>query len=222
MRTHTRQTRPIRIVFCLLITSVLLCLTVFAAVPENGVNAPMLGDSHSAANHSTQDRGTARNRSGDTGLANAVTDAAGAVGDVVSDAGDAVSEVVGDIGNAAGEVVSDAGDAIGDAADAIGGTVDGAIGDTNGNAGVNNGTGANGEPSADGTVTGNQNSTADNNAGTAKPFDTHSAENTTGASGTVTKEDTPAGMSWILILILIAAAAAIFFLILMPKRSRDM
>lgn len=202
MRTHTRQTHPRGYVFCLLLVSVLLCLTVFAAVPENGVNAPMLGD-----RPNTADRGTARNRSADTGAVNAVTDAVGEIGEAVSDAGNAVGEVIGDIGNAAGEVVSDAGNALGNAADAIGGTVNG----------------ANGGNSANGTITGNQNNTADSKAEAAMPFDTHSAENTTGASGTVTKEDTaPAGMSWILILILIAAAAAIFFLILMPKRTRDM
>ena len=221
MRTHKRQTRPMRVGFCLLLVSVLLCLTVFAAVPENGVNTPMFGDSHSAANSGAEDRGTAKNRSGDTGAANAVTDAADAVGDVVSDAGDAVSEVVGDIGHAAGEVVSDAGDAIGGAVNSADGS---ATGSANGSADGNNGAVTNGENSADGTVTGNQNSTADNRGDTAMPFDTHSAENAGNAStaGTVTKEDTPAGMSWILILILIAAAAAIFFLILMPKRSRDM
>ena len=201
MRTHTRQTHPKGVVLCLLLVSVLLCLTVFAAVPENGVNAPMLGD-----RPNTADRGTARNRSADTGAVNAVTDAVGEIGEAVSDAGNAVGEVIGDIGNAAGEVVSDAGNALGDAADAIGGTVNGADG------GI----------SADGTIAGNQNNTADSKADAAVPFDTHNAENTTGASGTVTKEDTPAGMSWILILILIAAAAAIFFLILMPKRTRDM
>ena len=119
MRTIKRHTRPQKAVFCLLLVTVLLCLTVFAAVPENGVNTPMFGAGE------THSHDSARNRSGDNGAANAaedvVTDAADAIGGAVSDAGNAVGEVIGDIGEAAGEVVSDAGNAIGDAADAIGG-----------------------------------------------------------------------------------------------------
>ena len=198
MRTIKRHTRPQKAVFCLLLVTVLLCLTVFAAVPENGVNTPMFGAGE------THSHDSARNRSGDNGAANAaedvVTDAADAIGGAVSDAGNAVGEVIGDIGEAAGEVVSDAGNAIGDAADAIGGAV------------------------TDKSNSGNQSNADENNADAAMPFDTHAVDvpgNAT-TSGSVTNEDAPAGAGWIWILILIAAAAAVFFLILMPKRSREM
>lgn len=198
MRTIKRHTRPQKSVFCLLLVTVLLCLTVFAAVPENGVNTPMFGAGE------THSHDSARNRSGDNGAANAaedvVTDAADAIGGAVSDAGNAVGEVIGDIGEAAGEVVSDAGNAIGDAADAIGGAV------------------------TDKSNSGNQSNADENKADAAMPFDTHAVDvpgNAT-TSGTVTNEDAPAGAGWIWILILIAAAAAVFFLILMPKRSREM
>ena len=197
MRTIHRHTRPQKFIFCLLLTFTLLLLTVFAAVPENGVNTPMLG-----SDHSTAERGNMRNRSGDHGAANAVTDAAGAVGDAVSDAGDAAGEIIGDVGDAAGDLVSDAGDAIGNAADAIGGAVDG-------NSAANNG-----------TVNGN--TANDNKTDQAMPFDTHTVDNPAGTAGTVTTNDAPSGMNWIWILILVAAAAAIFFLILMPRRSREM
>ena len=194
MRTIKRHTRPQKSVFCLLLVTVLLCLTVFAAVPENGVNTPMFGAGESHSHDS------ARNRSGDNGVANAAEDAAGAIGGAVSDAGNAVGEVIGDIGEAAGEVVSDAGNAIGDAADAIGGAV------------------------TDKSNSGNQSNVSDNKADAAIPFDTHAVDAPGNAttSGTVTNEDAPAGAGWIWILILIAAAAAVFFLILMPKRSREM
>ena len=194
MRTNKRHTRPQKAVFCLLLVTVLLCLTVFAAVPENGVNTPMFGAGESHSHDS------ARNRSGDNGVANAAEDAAGAIGGAVSDAGNAVGEVIGDIGEAAGEVVSDAGNAIGDAADAIGGAV------------------------TDKSNSGNQSNASDNKADAATPFDTHAVDAPGNAttSGTVTNEDAPAGAGWIWILILIAAAAAVFFLILMPKRSREM
>lgn len=194
MRTIKRHTRPQKAVFCLLLVTVLLCLTVFAAVPENGVNTPMFGAGESHSHDS------ARNRSGDNGVANAAEDAAGAIGGAVSDAGNAVGEVIGDIGEAAGEVVSDAGNAIGDAADAIGGAV------------------------TDKSNSGNQSNVSDNKADAAIPFDTHAVDAPGNAttSGTVTNEDAPAGAGWIWILILIAAAAAVFFLILMPKRSREM
>lgn len=194
MRTIKRHTRPQKAVFCLLLVTVLLCLTVFAAVPENGVNTPMYGAGE------THSHDSARNRSGDNGVANAAEDAAGAIGGAVSDAGNAVGEVIGDIGEAAGEVVSDAGNAIGDAADAIGGAV------------------------TDKSNSGNQSNASDNKADAAMPFDTHAVDAPGNAttSGTVTNEDAPAGAGWIWILILIAAAAAVFFLILMPKRSREM
>ena len=194
MRTNKRHTRPQKAVFCLLLVTVLLCLTVFAAVPENGVNTPMFGAGE------THSHDSARNRSGDNGVANAAEDAAGAIGGAVSDAGNAVGEVIGDIGEAAGEVVSDAGNAIGDAADAIGGAV------------------------TDKSNSGNQSNASDNKADAATPFDTHAVDAPGNAttSGTVTNEDAPAGAGWIWILILIAAAAAVFFLILMPKRSREM
>jgi len=185
MRTMHRHTRPAKYVFCLLLTFVLLTLTVFAAVPENGVNTPMLGADDSTTGHRTP-----QNRSGDTGAANAVTDAADDVGDAVSEEGDKVGEVIGDVGDAAGELVSDAGNAVGNAADAIGGAIGG-------------------------------DAAADNRTDQATPFDTHAVDTPSNASGTVTKDDAPAGMNWIFILILIAAAAAIFFLILMPGRSRE-
>ncbi len=198
MRTIKRHTRPQKTVFCLLLVAVLFCLTVFAAIPENGVNTPMFGAGD------TNSHGNTRNRSGDNGVANAVTDAADAIGGAVSDAGDAAGEVIGDIGHAAGEVVSDAGNAIGNAADAIGGTNGGAVTDRN--------------------TVGGQSNASDNKADTAMPFDTHAVDAPGNAttSGTVTNEDAPAGAGWIWILILVAAAAAVFFLILMPKRSREM
>ncbi len=202
MRTIHRHNRPQKFIFCLLLTFTLLLLTVFAAVPENGVNTPMLG-----SDHSTAERGNMQNRSGDHGAANAVTDAAGAVGDAVSEAGDAAGEIIGDVGNAAGELVSDAGDAIGNAADAIGGAVDGNPAD--GNTAANND-----------TVNGN--TANDNKTDQATPFDTHTVDNPADTAGAVTTNDAPSGMNWIWILILVAAAAAIFFLILMPRRSREM
>ncbi len=207
MRTIHRHTRPNKFVFCLLLTFTLLLLTVFAAVPENGVNTPMLGSDHSMA-----ERGNTRNRSGDQGAANAVTDAAGAVGNAVSEAGDAAGEMIGDVGDAAGELVSDAGNAIGNAADAIGGTVGGNTADGN-TAGGNN---------AATNGTDNNNTVNDNNNNQATPFDTHAVDDPAGTAGTVTTNDAPSGMNWVLILILVAAAAAIFFLILMPRRSREM
>ncbi len=111
MRTSKRHARPKKSVFCLLLVTVLLCLTVFAAVPENGVNTPMLGAGD------THDHDSTRNRSGDNGAANAVgdavTDAADAIGGAVSDAGNAAGEVISGIGEAAGEVVDGAANAVG-------------------------------------------------------------------------------------------------------------
>ncbi len=193
MRFPTKHTRPSKFVFCLLLTFVLLLLTVFAAIPENGGNTPMLGSDHSTSEH-----GGMQNKSGGNQSAgNTVTDAAGAVGDAVSEAGSAAGDIIGEVGDAAGELVSDAGNAVGNAADAIGGTVGGNSASDNGTAGGDR-------------------------VDQATPFDTHAVDNGAGASGTVTTDDAPAGMNWILILILIAAAAAIFFLILMPRRSREM
>ena len=215
MRNPGNNTRPIRLAFCLCLTCLLLLMTVFAAVPENGNNAAMPGTARTEAT----DRGTNRAQNSRTGDNNpvmgAVTDAADAVGDMVSDAGDAVGEIggavgdvvsdagdaVGEIGGAVGDVVSDAGDAAGDAADAIGGGV-------SGNTGTVPGTNAD-----------------KNTAGSAVPYDDQASAVTPGnpgAAGTVAAQNSTNSFSWVWILILVAAAAAIFFLILMPRQSREM
>ena len=102
--------RPLAVIICLLLSALLLTLTAFAAVPENGNNM--------------QTRMRERQADGNHPIAGAVTDGAEAIGDAVTDAGNAIGDIVSDVGEAAGDVVSDAGEAIGDAADAIGGNTD--------------------------------------------------------------------------------------------------
>lgn len=110
MGKRNRHMRPLAVIICLLLSALLLTLTAFAAVPENGNNM--------------QTRTRERQADGNHPIAGAVTDGAEAIGDAVTDAGNAIGEIVSDVGEAAGDVVSDAGEAIGDAADAIGGNTD--------------------------------------------------------------------------------------------------
>ncbi|MBE6658106.1 MAG: hypothetical protein E7604_06655 [Ruminococcaceae bacterium] len=213
MRNRKKFACPIKYVCCLCLTCVLLCLTVFAAVPENGNSAPVMGADRTAGEGMSDNGRTGE----DHPIMGAVTDAADAVGDVVSDAGDVVGdvvsdagEVVGDIGNAAGDAVSDAGDAVGDMAGDIGGS-------------VNDAANADDQNTSPGAAVGGTQS--ENTPGTALPYDNSAADVTpgnAGAANSATAQNPGSSFTWIWILILVAAAAAIFFLLLMPRRGREM
>ena len=207
-----RRHRGLRTAAALVISTLLLLLTVSAAVPENGNAGGING-------------GTTVRES----IGNAVDDAGDAAGGILNGVGRAADDVLGGIGNAVGGTnrSSDPSDHAGitdRSADDPSGTgnraADGndrVLSDTPDDAPVQDenpgviedGTAGGANPGVieDDTVHAQNGSTAGTTAGTQNP-----------ASGTAHTARTGA---WVLLIVLLIAAAIVFALILMPKHSGE-